>query len=122
MGWGKIDVYKGSLDILGILPHGERIRGEAPQEGVSVAAQRYERKFPCPLGGGPRFVQHPCVHDAFGRHLYGEKVDSPASVDYAAFGKCPARRLFIRIDGAGYGGAWKEIPITRTQSGRVYSR
>ena len=86
-GWGKIDVYKGLLDILGIPTSTENVFEEAPQEAVSVYAS------------GTKGSIH--VHDASGRHLYGEKVDSPASVDYAvSLGNVQPGVYFIRIDTA----------------------
>ena len=81
-GWGKIDVYKGLLDILGIPTSTENVFEEAPQEAVSVYASGTKGSFHVRWAEVPgSFSIH--VHDASGRHLYGEKVDSPASVDYA---------------------------------------
>lgn len=99
-GWGKIDVYKGLLDILGIPTSTENVFEEAPQEAVSVYASGTKGSFHVRWAEVPgSFSIH--VHDASGRHLYGEKVDSPASVDYAvSLGNVQPGVYFIRIDTA----------------------
>ncbi len=99
-GWGKIDVYKGLLDILGIPTSTENVFEEAPQEAVSVYASGTKGSFHVRWAEVPgSFSIH--VYDASGRHLYGEKVDSPASVDYAvSLGNVQPGVYFIRIDTA----------------------
>ena len=91
---------KGLLDILGIPTSTENVFEEAPQEAVSVYASGTKGSFHVRWAEVPgSFSIH--VDDASGRHLYGEKVDSPASVDYAvSLGNVQPGVYFIRIDTA----------------------
>lgn len=99
-GWGKIDVYKGLLDILGIPTSTENVFEEAPQEAVSVYASGTKGSFHVRWAEVPSsFSIH--VYDASGRHLYEKKVGLPASVDYAvSLGNVQSGIYFIRIDTA----------------------
>lgn len=99
-GWGKIDVYKGLLDILGIPTSTENVFEEAPQEAVSVYASGTKGSFHVRWAEVPSsFSIH--VYDASGRHLYEKKVGLPASVDYAvSLGNVQPGIYFIRIDTA----------------------
>lgn len=97
---GKIDVYKGLLDILGIPTSTENVFEEAPQEAVSVYASGTKGSFHVRWAEVPSsFSIH--VYDASGRHLYEKKVGLPASVDYAvSLGNVQPGVYFIRIDTA----------------------
>ncbi len=96
-GYGKIDVYKGLLDVLGTETSNEEILTTSPQEAVSVYNGSTPGSFHIRWASMPEtFTVH--VYDAAGRHWYGEKVNTPSSVDYRInVGQLPSGVYFVRI-------------------------
>ncbi|MDD2952889.1 MAG: S8 family peptidase [Parabacteroides sp.] len=96
-GWGKIDAYKGLLDILGIPTASENIFEEKPEEAVSVYAGTSPGSFHIRWAEIPGAFSIQ-VFDAAGRSWYGEKVEAPASMDFpVALGSFQPGIYFIQI-------------------------
>lgn len=99
-GWGKIDAYKGLLDVLGIATSSEHIFEERPEEAVSVYAGGARGRFHIRWAKVPGAFNVQ-VYDASGRRVHGEKVDAPASADFpVSLGDVPADIYFVRIETA----------------------
>lgn len=99
-GWGKIDAYKGLLDVLGLPTASENIFEEKPYEAVSVYAGTSPGSFHVRWAKIPGAFNIQ-VFDASGRNWYGNKVDAPTSVDYpVVLGTAQPGVYFVRIETA----------------------
>ncbi len=99
-GWGKIDAYKGLLDVLGLPTASENIFEEKPYEAVSVYAGTSPGSFHVRWAKIPGAFSIQ-VFDASGRSWYGNKVDAPTSVDYpVVLGTDQPGVYFVRIETA----------------------
>lgn len=98
-GHGKIDVYNGLLDVLGVSTSTEDVSEGLPlREAVSVYADGAQGRFHLRWAEAPgSFTVH--VYDLEGRHLYGERVADFQSVDYTvSLGAVSAGVYVVRIE------------------------
>lgn len=99
-GWGKIDAYKGLLEVLNLPTSTENIFEEKPYEAVSVYAGTTPGSFHVRWAEVPGAFSIQ-VFDASGRNWYANKVEAPTSVDYpVVLGTTQPGIYFIRIETA----------------------
>lgn len=110
-GNGKIDVYNGLLDVLGVTTSTEDLSEGLPaKEAVSVYTDGTPGMFHLRWAEAPgTFTVH--VYDLVGRLVHGERVDRFAAVDYVvSMGSVPAGTYVVTIE-TGAGKASRKVAL-----------